>query len=78
MQECGPSSSRVYCIFVKSTNRNVWINQLLRWQLDNHNKIYKQYTRDGEGSHSCKNLYNDIDELYCCSIEFLNYVLHVY
>ena len=29
MQECGPSSSRVYCIFIKSTNQNVRINQLL-------------------------------------------------
>ena len=30
MQECGPSTSRVYCIFAKSANRSGRIKQLLR------------------------------------------------
>jgi hypothetical protein len=34
MQKCGRSSSRAYCIFLKSTNRNVQNVKVMDGQLD--------------------------------------------
>jgi hypothetical protein len=80
MQKCGLSSSRAYCIFLKSTNRNVQNVLLLKSRMGNWTKPLLlagwakiQYARDDERPHFCINLNKNIDsEVYCNANEFPN------
>jgi protease II len=84
MQKCGLSSSRAYCIFLKSTNRNVQNVLLLKSWMGNWTKplllagLAKiQYARDDERQHFCINLNKNIDsEVYCNANEFPNHLLY--
>jgi protease II len=81
MQKCGLSSSRAYCIFLKSTNRNVENVLLLKSWMSNWAKplIFArwakiQYARDDERPHFCINLNKNTDsEVYCNANEFPNH-----
>jgi hypothetical protein len=82
MQECGLSLSRAYCIFPKSTNRNVQNDLLLKSRMGNWTKPLLlagwakiQYARDDERLHFCINLNKNIDnKVYCNANEFPNLI----
>ena len=84
MQKCGLSSSRAYCIFLKSTNRNIQNVLLLKSWMCNWTKPLLlagwakiQYARDDERPHFCINLNKNIDsEVYCNANKFPNHLLY--
>ena len=55
MQKYSPSSSHVYCVFVKSTKSNSSIAQFFMSLLANFPKTVIQYARDDEEPYFCIN-----------------------
>jgi hypothetical protein len=84
MQKWGLSSSHAYCIFLKSTNRNVQNVLFLKSWIGNWTKPLLlagcakiQYIRDDERPHFHINLNKNIDsKVYCNANQFPNHLLY--
>ena len=81
-QECGPSASPEYCIFTKSTNRNVWIDHwIVKLMVElSTRKLVRVYGRQEKivrRTHEKINLSRNLSRKNCSSVRGLRLtVLH--